>query len=117
LVCTRCRGFEDVSLAAACSPLYGGHVGQISRNCQRRQLMHVLGEGQAVRHGQYGMGVVTESNSDRTTVDFDDFGTKKFITSIWMAETVGEAPAKPPRARRARKPRKPKVLAVAAVGK
>jgi hypothetical protein len=61
------------------------------------------------------MGIITESNSDRTTVDFDDFGTKKFITSIWTAETVGEAPAKPPRARRARKPRKPKVAeAVAA---
>ena len=57
--------------------------------------MQVLDEGQAVRHDIYGMGVVTESNSERTTIDFDDHGMKKFITSIWVAELIGEAPDRP----------------------
>jgi hypothetical protein len=41
------------------------------------------------------MGIVTESNSERTTIDFDDHGMKKFVTSIWTAELIGEAPDKP----------------------
>jgi hypothetical protein len=79
--------------------------------------MQILAEGQPIRHGIYGAGVVLESDSDRTTVDFDDHGTRKFVTSIWSAELTGDPPVKLVR-RRARKPRKPaspKVLAV--VGK
>src|ERR1700683_5136211 len=55
------------------------------------------------------MGTVTESNTDRTTIDFDDHGVKKFVTSIWSAELVGEAPAQPPTRRRGRRqtPRAP----------
>jgi hypothetical protein len=55
--------------------------------------MQVLSEGQAVRHEQYGLGIVTESNIERTTIDFDSHGLKKFVTSIWTAELVGEPPA------------------------
>ena len=62
--------------------------------------MQILAEGQSIRHGQYGMGVVTQSNSERTTIDFDEFGTKKFVTSIWSAEVVGEPPTGPLRRRR-----------------
>ena len=65
--------------------------------------MQVLAEGQSIRHIQYGMGVVTQSNSERTTIDFDEFGTKKFVTSIWSAEVVGEPPTGPVRPRRRRK--------------
>lgn len=65
--------------------------------------MHVLEEGQTVRHEQYGMGTVTESNSDRTTIDFDNYGMKKFVTSIWSAELVGDAPAERPTRRRGRR--------------
>ena len=65
--------------------------------------MQVLAEGQNIRHGQYGIGVVTQSNSERTTIDFDEFGTKKFVTSIWSAEVVGEPPTGPVRPRRRRK--------------
>ncbi len=72
--------------------------------------MQVLSEGQYIRHGQYGMGVVTESNSDRTTIQFADHGVKKFVTSIWSAEIVGE-PAKPIRRRGMRRTKKaPKVM-------
>ncbi len=55
--------------------------------------MQILSEGQTIRHEQYGIGVVTESNTDRTTINFDDHGLKKFVTSIWNAQLVGEAPA------------------------
>jgi hypothetical protein len=49
------------------------------------------------------MGVVTESNTERTTIDFDDHGVKKFVTAIWSAELVGEPPATPPTKRRGRR--------------
>ena len=65
--------------------------------------MQILIEGQAIRHDQYGLGVVTESNTERTTIDFDDHGLKKFVTSIWVAELIGEPPAERPTKRRGRR--------------
>jgi hypothetical protein len=66
-------------------------------------VVQILVEGQSIRHEQYGMGIVTESNTERTTIDFDDHGVKKFVTSIWSAELVGEPPATPPTKRRGRR--------------
>ncbi len=66
--------------------------------------MQVLPEGQYIRHQQYGLGVVKESDSERTTIDFDSFGVKKFVTGLMSAEVVGEPPAgsaKPKRRRKA----------------
>src|ERR1700734_3800091 len=65
--------------------------------------MQTLVEGQSIRHEQYGMGIVTESNHERTTIDFDDHGGKRFVTSIWSAELIGEPPATPPTKRRGRR--------------
>jgi hypothetical protein len=65
--------------------------------------VQVLEEGQTVRHPQYGVGTVTESNVDRTTIDFDDYGVKKFVTSIWSAEIIGDASAERPARRRSRR--------------
>ena len=65
--------------------------------------MQVLSEGQTIRHGQYGLGTVTESNTERTTIDFDNHGVKKFVTSLWIAELVGEPPADRPVRRRGRR--------------
>jgi len=65
--------------------------------------VQVLSEGQYIKHQQYGLGVVTESDAERTTIDFDSYGKKKFVTSLMSAELVGEPPAKPPRAKRRRK--------------
>lgn len=66
--------------------------------------MQILEEGQTIRHEQYGVGTVTESNSDRTTIDFDNHGVKKFVTSIWSAEVVGDlAPGRQTRRRGRRK--------------
>lgn len=65
--------------------------------------MQVLAEGQTIRHEQYGLGTVTESNIERTTIDFDSHGVKKFVTSIWTAELVGEPPADRPARKRGRR--------------
>jgi hypothetical protein len=65
--------------------------------------VQVLEAGQTIRHMQYGVGTVTESDSDRTTVEFDDHGMKKFVTSMWSAEVVGEIAGRPARPKRRRK--------------
>jgi hypothetical protein len=62
--------------------------------------VQVLTEGQTIKHELYGMGIVMESNSERTTIDFEDYGTKKFVTSLWVAELIGEAPERPVKPRR-----------------
>ncbi|HXZ11349.1 MAG TPA: hypothetical protein VEG64_03065 [Candidatus Sulfotelmatobacter sp.] len=65
--------------------------------------MQILVEGQTIKHEQYGIGTVTESNIERTTIDFEDHGLKKFVTSIWTAEVIGEPPAERPTRRRGRR--------------
>ncbi len=65
--------------------------------------MQALPEGQYIRHEQYGLGIVRESDSDRTTIDFDSFGMKKFVTSLMSAEIIGELPAGSARPKRRRK--------------
>jgi len=59
-----------------------------------------LPEGQYVKHFQYGFGVVTESDADRTSIDFDGHGMKKFVTSIMVVELAGDAPVRPKRRRK-----------------
>jgi hypothetical protein len=46
---------------------------------------------------------VTESDSERTTVEFDDHGVKKFVTTLWSAEVIGEMADRPARPKRRRK--------------
>jgi len=65
--------------------------------------VQILVEGQTIRHQQYGVGIVTESNTERTTIDFDDHGLKKFVTSIWTAELIGDPPTEKPPKRRGRR--------------
>ncbi len=79
--------------------------------------MQTLVEGQAIKHEQYGTGVVTESNNERTTIDFDNHGVKKFVTSIWTAELIGEPPApaacsppRPPQVQESRSLGHPRIL-------
>jgi transcription elongation factor GreA-like protein len=49
--------------------------------------------GQYVHHTKYGNGIIVERDEDRTTVDFDTAGLKKFVTSIASFEMAeGEAP-------------------------
>src|SRR5215472_17822397 len=43
--------------------------------------VQVMQEGQTIKHGVYGLGIVTASDPERTSVDFDDHGLKLFVTS------------------------------------
>jgi hypothetical protein len=65
--------------------------------------MKALREGQYVSHFQYGLGIVTESNEDRTSIDFDLYGLKKFVTSLMVVELSGLTPPKRRSPRRAKK--------------
>jgi hypothetical protein len=62
--------------------------------------VQVLANGQQVKHSQYGLGIVTESDVERTAIDFDDHGRKLFVTSLMNAELIGEAPVNPVRSKR-----------------
>ena len=59
--------------------------------------MQSLVKGQFVRHAQYGLGVVTQSNTERTSIDFQLHGPKKFATRLMAVEITDEAPPPKPR--------------------
>ena len=65
--------------------------------------MKALQEGAYIKHFQYGLGVVTESNSDRTSIDFDLHGMKKFVTSLMVVDLAEGTPPKRRRAKRVKK--------------
>jgi len=75
----------------------------VNGNKPEEEAVQVLPEGQYIKHQQYGMGVVTASDPERTTIEFEAHGRKVFVTSLMNAELVGETPAKPNRPRRNRK--------------
>ena len=70
--------------------------------------MKALQIGAYIKHFQYGLGVVTESDSEYTDIDFDIHGVKKFVTTIMVVERAEGTP--PPRRRR----KAPKKVAKAA---
>ena len=63
--------------------------------------MQILKQKQYLRHAQYGLGVVSESNAERTTIDFELHGVKKFVTDLMQFELLaGAAPARASLAKR-----------------
>jgi hypothetical protein len=56
-----------------------------------------------IKHFQYGCGVVTESDSEHTRIDFDLHGMKLFMTGLMVVEPAEGIPPK-------RSKRKKKVL-------
>ena len=62
--------------------------------------MENLSAGQYIKHFQYGCGVITESKSDRTTIDFDTHGIKIFVTSLMVVELAEGTPPKRRRTKR-----------------
>ena len=64
--------------------------------------MAIHATGKYIKHFQYGCGVVTESGDDRTTIDFDTHGLKKFVTSLLVIEAAEGVPPKRRRAKRAK---------------
>jgi hypothetical protein len=65
--------------------------------------MHSIPEGQCVRHFQYGLGVVTQSDAERTSIDFHLHGPKKFATKIMVMELSNEPPPPKPHPAKRRK--------------
>jgi hypothetical protein len=59
-----------------------------------------LQEGAYIKHFRYGTGVVIESDAERTSIDFDLHGVKKFVTSIMVVEPAEGTPPKRPRRRK-----------------
>ncbi len=62
--------------------------------------MKALQVGAYIRHFQYGLGVVTESDTERTSIDFDLHGLKKFVTGLMVVEPAEGTPPKRPRPKR-----------------
>lgn len=62
-----------------------------------------LESGLYVRHAHYGCGVITATDADRTSIHFDAFGPKKFVTGMLVVEPAAGTPPKLPRAKRAPK--------------
>jgi hypothetical protein len=54
--------------------------------------MEVLHVNQYLKHDTFGLGVVTASDPQRTTIKFKDFGVKKFITDVLQAELLPRQP-------------------------
>lgn len=67
------------------------------------RILKALSEGLYIKHFQYGLGVVTDSDSERTSIDFDLHGLKKFVTSIMVVEPAEGTPPKRSRAKRKKK--------------
>ena len=65
--------------------------------------MKALAEGLYIKHFQYGLGVVTDSDAERTSIDFDLHGLKKFVTSIMIVEPAEGTPPKRSRSKRKKK--------------
>jgi hypothetical protein len=75
---------------------------------KKEAFMQAIPEGQYVKHFQYGLGVVTQSDAERTSIDFHLHGPKKFATKIMVVELSDEAP--PPKALPARRRKKAVVV-------
>lgn len=65
--------------------------------------MKGFAKGQYIKHFQYGCGVITESNEERTSIDFDLHGPKKFVTSLMVVDAAEGTPPKRARAKRKKK--------------
>jgi len=63
-----------------------------------------LAEGLYIKHFQYGCGVVTQSDMERTTIDFDTHGVKKFVTGIMVVEPAEGTPPKRSKSSHRKKP-------------
>jgi hypothetical protein len=61
--------------------------------------MTALPKGQYVKHYRYGFGVVTESDVEVTSIEFELRGTKKFVTRLLVVELSDFTPPEPFRAK------------------
>jgi hypothetical protein len=54
-----------------------------------------VGTGQCLQHARFGIGIATQSNESRTTIDFYEHGVKTFITDMLEVELISNAPPRP----------------------
>jgi hypothetical protein len=66
--------------------------------------MKALPKGQYIKHFQYGFGVIAESDGQRTSIDFDIHGIKKFVTGLMAVDPAEGTPPKRARLKRSKKP-------------
>lgn len=71
-------------------------------------------QGAQVEHGRFGLGTVLSSNEEHIVIKFDDFGEKKFVTTIVLT-ALKKSDRQPPVEKRSSRSRKAKAApAVAA---
>ena len=59
-----------------------------------------LAVGQWLRHQRFGVGVILMSDETHTTIDFEEHGPKKFVTSMLEVELTAARDTPLPRRRR-----------------
>jgi hypothetical protein len=79
--------------------------------------MQPRAHGQCVKHLQYGLGEVTQSDAERTSIEFHLHGPKKFATKMVVELTDEVLPAKPQPARRRKGPRQIPPFTISIIGK
>ena len=61
-------------------------IGRVALQARKEALVTALPKGQYVRHYRYGFGVITESDEEGTSIEFELRGTKKFVTKLMVVE-------------------------------
>jgi hypothetical protein len=69
-------------------------------------------QGAQVEHLKFGFGTVLSCNEERIVIKFDDFGEKKFVTTIVLS-ALKKSDRQPPAEKRTSR-RKPKAVAAPA---
>jgi hypothetical protein len=68
-------------------------------------------QGAQVEHPKFGLGSVLSGNEEHIVIKFDEFGEKKFVTSI-VFPNLKKSDRQPPAEKRAGRSRKPKAAPV-----
>lgn len=66
-------------------------------------------QGAQVEHPRFGLGSVTLNSEEYISIKFDEFGEKKFVSSI-VVPNLKRSDREPPVAKRSTRARKPKVV-------
>jgi translation initiation factor IF-2 len=69
-------------------------------------------QGAQVEHGRFGLGTVLSINEEHIVIKFDDFGEKKFVTTIVLT-ALKKSDRQPPVEKRSSRSRKAKAAAAA----
>ena len=74
------------------------------RRLELRGSYEVLPKRQYIKQFQYGLGVTTEFDEQRTSVDFEIHGMKKSVTSLMVVDPAEGRPPERPHRKRSKKP-------------